>query len=238
MVNVAVELNGQPPVQVFGRILTEPHIVLRSIDLGTEMRISSFEDLGTEVGAQSEFSLAKTALALSGFTPQFLARSEATLGRQLQEFGGGIELTMLAAVPKGSGLGTSSILSAAILAALSEMCGHGWSRQQIFDRVSASEQMLTTGGGWQDQAGGVHPGLKLVTTSPGIRQEVSCNWLPEQVISDAIAKGTALLYYTGITRSGKGCSEGKSSGVMFLNSGPRLSTLCKIGDNTETASRR
>ena len=36
----------------------------------------------------------------------------------LQDFGGGIELTTLVGIPKGSGLGTSSILGAVILAVL------------------------------------------------------------------------------------------------------------------------
>ena len=232
VVNVAVELNGQPPVQVFGRVLKEPIIVLKSIDLGTELRISTFDDLRTDVGRQSEFSLAKTALALSGFSPQFESFCEPSLQKQLGAFGGGIELSMLAAVPKGSGLGTSSILSAAILAALSEMCGHRWNHQQLFDRVLASEQMLTSGGGWQDQVGGVLPGLKLATTIPGIRQEIVSHWLPEQVFAGAIAEGTAMLYYTGITRVAHDVLKEIVRG-MFLNSGPRLSALRKIGENTE-----
>ena len=38
----------------------------------------------------------------------------ASLEEQLREFGGGIEISLLAAVPKGSGLGTSSILAATL----------------------------------------------------------------------------------------------------------------------------
>jgi galactokinase/mevalonate kinase-like predicted kinase len=231
VVNVAVDLNGQPPVQVFARVIKEPKVVLKSIDLGTQLDITDFDGMRTEVEASSEFSLAKTALALSGFTPQFLRRPESSLTRQLEAFGGGVELTMLAAVPKGSGLGTSSILSAAILSALSEICGHYWSPQQIFDRVSASEQMLTTGGGWQDQAGGLLPAIKLLTTQPGVRQEINANWLPDHALANAIAQGSALLYYTGVTRLAKDVLKEIVRG-MFLNSGPRLATLRQIGENT------
>ena len=234
--NVAIELNGQPPVQVFGRITNEPFITLRSIDVGTEIKIRSFEDLRTGVGANSEFSLAKTALALSGFTPQFQSNGEKTLEAQLEAFGGGLELTMLAAVPKGSGLGTSSILSGAILSTLSEMCGHGWSLDQVFERVSASEQMLTTGGGWQDQAGGLIPGAKLVCSRPGVRQELSCHWLPEHVLAEGISEGAVLLYYTGITRLAKQVLKEIVRG-MFLNSGHRLRTLRMIGDNAEAVAK-
>jgi len=234
VVNVAVNLNGQPPVQVFGRVISEPRIVLKSIDLGSQIHLTKFEDLSAEVGAHSEFSLAKTALALSGFTPQFVSQPEASLVRQLEAFGGGIELTMVAAVPKGSGLGTSSILSAAILATLSEVCGHYWNHQQLFDRVTASEQMLTTGGGWQDQAGGVLPGIKLLTSRPGVRQELNTNWLPEQALTGAISAGAALLYYTGVNRLAKDVLKEIVRG-MFLNSGPRLAVLREIGENAGNA---
>jgi len=54
---------------------------------------------------------------------------------------------------EGSGLGTSSILAATVLAALGDLCGLSWDRNTLFTRTLALEQMLTTGGGWQDQAG-------------------------------------------------------------------------------------
>ncbi len=41
-----------------------------------------------------------------------------SLRKALEAFGGGIELTTLAAIPKGSGLGTSSIIGAVIVAVL------------------------------------------------------------------------------------------------------------------------
>lgn len=233
VVNVAIEINGQPPVQVFGRVTKERGITLRSIDLGTELRIETFDDLQADVGARSEFALAKAALALSGFSPEFVLASENSLTHQLEAFGGGLGLTMLAAVPKGSGLGTSSILSGAILGTLSEICGHRWTQQQIFDRVTASEQILTTGGGWQDQVGGLLPGIKLATTEPGIKQRIVSNWLPDFIFTEAIREGTALLYYTGITRLAKDVLREIVRG-MFLNSYPRLKTLKKIGENTES----
>ena len=50
-------------------------------------------------------------------------------------------LSMLAAVPKGSGLGTSSILAATVLGTLSELLGLGWSQQDLVARTLALEQM-------------------------------------------------------------------------------------------------
>ena len=34
VLNVAVDLNGQPPIQVFARLSDRPELVVRSIDLG------------------------------------------------------------------------------------------------------------------------------------------------------------------------------------------------------------
>ena len=31
---------------------------------------------------------------------------------------------------------------------------------------------MSTGGGWQDQVGGLTPGIKFITTSPGIHQQI------------------------------------------------------------------
>ena len=58
------------------------------------------------------------------------------------------------AIPAGSGLGTSSILAATVLGALSDFCGLAWDKNEIGNRTLILEQLLTTGGGWQDQYGG------------------------------------------------------------------------------------
>ncbi|MEX2442648.1 MAG: hypothetical protein WD492_03520, partial [Alkalispirochaeta sp.] len=43
--NVAIDLNGQPPIQVFCRPVAEPEIRLHSIDLGDGERVTSFTAL-------------------------------------------------------------------------------------------------------------------------------------------------------------------------------------------------
>lgn len=228
VVNVALELNGQPPIQVFARATKERHLVIRSIDLGAETHIRSFVELEdfTKVGA--EFSLAKAALALAGFHPRFSSHtSSRTLEDLLKAFGGGLELSMLAATPKGSGLGTSSILSATILGTLSDVCGLAWDRDAITARTLVLEQLLTTGGGWQDQAGGLHRGLKMIESMPGLVQQTHIRWLPEHMLQEAIANGTALLYYTGITRVAKSILQDIVRG-MFLNRSNTLSLLNEI----------
>ncbi|MCK5804957.1 MAG: bifunctional fucokinase/L-fucose-1-P-guanylyltransferase [Lentisphaeria bacterium] len=232
VVNLAVDLNGQPPIQVFVRRSEKPVLALRSIDLGADATLRTYDDVRGYATVGDPFSIVRAALALAGFTPEFCATRFPDLQQQLQALGGGLEISFLAAVPKGSGLGTSSILAAAILSALSDSCGLGWDRFDIVQRTLALEQLLTTGGGWQDQVGGVFPGIKHATSTPGFDQTPLVRWLPERLLEDSAPR--MLLYYTGITRVAKNILQEVVRG-MFLNAREQLSALAEIGWNAQRA---
>jgi len=205
VINVAVTLNGQPPIQVFVRRIREPEIRIRSIDLGVEQTLRTRAELGTFADPRSGFSLPKAALALAGFVPDHhRGPSTGSLRQHLKALGGGLEMSLLCAVPKGSGLGTSSILGATLLGALNRSLALGWDRVDLYHRVLAMEQLLTTGGGWQDQAGAIFPGVKLVQTEPGFAQRPTVRYLPNRPLREVFASGRFLLYYTGLTRYAKG----------------------------------
>ena len=231
VVNIAVDLNGQPPVQAFARVCEAPRIVLHSIDLGISESVETYEDLlkATDLGG---FSIARAALRLAGFDPMFHRDGGArTLRDQLlAEFGGGIELSMLAAIPKGSGLGTSSILSATILGVLGEVCNHGWTPRDVFARTSVLEQILTSGGGWQDQVGGIAPGVKFTRTNPDLAQNPDIRWLPEALLEEGIRSGRFLLYYTGLTRLARNILGEIVRGI-FLNSRRTIAAIEDIACN-------
>lgn len=224
VVNLAIELNGQQPLQVYVRSTQELHIVCRSIDLGASEVIETYEELEQFNKVGSPFSIPKAALALCGFLPRFAAERHRTLRDCLAAFGGGIELTLLAAIPAGSGLGTSSILAATVLGALSDFCGLGWDKFTVGNRTLILEQLLTTGGGWQDQFGGVLPGVKLLQTKAGFDQTPVARWLPDTVFMAPEQRACHLLYYTGITRTAKNILAEIVRG-MFLNCGTRLRLL-------------
>ena len=233
VVNLAVELNGQPPIQVFARACDEPRITLRSIDLGVTEYLESYEDIARYSELGSGFSIPRAALALAGFHPDFQAVTAwSSLRDQLNSFGGGLELSLLCAVPKGSGLGTSSILAATVLGALSELCGLHWDLTEIGNRTLALEQMLTSGGGWQDQFGGITRGLKLLRTRPGLVQTPEIRWLPDHLFTDPAHRGSFLLYYTGITRVAKNLL-GEIVRGMFLNRQNVLRTLDALDHHAE-----
>ena len=145
----------------------------------------------------------------------------------MKAFGAGIEITLLSAIPAGSGLGTSSILAATVLGALSDFCGLTWDKNEIGNRTLILEQLLTTGGGWQDQYGGILHGLKLLQTDEGFDQTPAVRWLPEYLFTDAEYNSCHLLYYTGITRTAKNILSEIVRG-MFLNSAQHLSLLTEM----------
>ena len=232
VVNVAAELNGQPPLHCYIKATEKPEIILRSIDLGAREVVSTYEDLTSFYNIQSAFSIPKAALALAGFLPEFSTKKFQSLEQQLKALGGGLEISILAAVPKGSGLGTSSILAATVLGTLSKVCCLNWDKMEVGKRVLALEQLLTTGGGWQDQYGGLLEGIKLLETKAGKTQEPAVKWLPDALLSDPKYKERILLYYTGITRVAKNILADIVRG-MFLNSAQHLSILEELKQHAE-----
>ncbi len=237
VVNLAVNLNGQPPIQVFARVCETPHLKIRSIDVGVEETLTTFDTLCAEERLGSGFSIARAALRLAGFDPAFNPGiRRGTLEEFLKTtFGGGIELSLLAAIPKGSGLGTSSILAATILGTLSEMCGLHWSLDDIFLRTLVLEQMLTSGGGWQDQVGGVAGGLKFVSSRAGLLQHLDLRWLSSHMIERAIEEDRFLLYYTGMTRVAQNIL-GEIVRGLFLNDSRRIRIINEVGLNADFAA--
>ena len=224
VVNIAIELNGQPPLQTYVKPCRDLHIVLRSIDLGAVEVIETFEQLAEYNKVGSPFSIPKAALALAGFLPAFCAENYKTLPDPLEAFGSGIELTLLSAIPAGSGLGTSSILASTVLGAVSDFCSLAWDKNEIGRRTLVLEQLLTTGGGWQDQFGGVLGGVKLLQTQRGFNQNPLVRWLPDSLFTQPEYAQCHLLYYTGITRTAKTILA-EIVRRMFLNHGGEIQQL-------------
>ena len=224
VVNIAIELNGQPPLQTYVKPCQTPHIVLRSIDLGAMEVIETYDQLAAYNKVGSPFSIPKAALTLAGFLPGFSEGTFPSLRSQLEAFGCGIELTLLSAIPAGSGLGTSSILASTVLGAVNDFCGLGWDKNEIGKRTLVLEQLLTTGGGWQDQFGGVLGGVKLLETQRGFDQTPLVRWLPDDVFTQPEYAPCHLLYYTGITRTAKTILA-EIVRRMFLNHGGELHQL-------------
>jgi fucokinase len=81
-----------------------------------------------------------------------------------------VSISITNSIPHGSGLGGSSLLTASLLGALMAFyLGIDYLREHMTDLVNNVlyiEQMMGSGGGWQDQIGGLFPGVKLIGTNP------------------------------------------------------------------------
>ena len=195
VLNVAVGLNGCYPIRSTVRRIPEPVLRCISGDDGSVVEYRSSVELGMPASPGDPFSIPKTALRVCGF----LATQE-DLAKTLQRLGGGLEIRTSVDLPMGSGLGTSSILAATTLRAIAEMMGVPLDDRQLGEMVMRLEQLMTTGGGWQDQFGGMLPGAKLLVSAPGLAQRVRIepvSWTEER---QAEFESLLVLYYTGIRR--------------------------------------
>ena len=224
VVNLAIELNGQQPIQTYVKPCREHHVVLKSIDLGASEIVETYEQLADFKRVGSPFSIPKAALTLAGFLPQYSQEKYPDLKSQLMAFGCGIEITLLSAIPAGSGLGTSSVLAATVLGTINDFLSLGWDKNEICHKTLVLEQLLTTGGGWQDQFGGVLQGVKLLQTCKGFEQQPIVHWLPTDLYTQPEYQACHLLYYTGITRTAKTILA-EIVQKMFLNDHDQMALL-------------
>ncbi len=172
VLNAAISLNGQLPIEVTVKRLDKPMVALASTDIGSYREFDSMAQLQDCRDPSDPFALHKAALIACGLIPRVGGPTVAALCQQL---GGGLYMnTRVIDIPKGSGLGTSSILAGACVKALLQAVGAPICDDTVFERVLCMEQLMSTGGGWQDQVGGIVPGVKMVSTRPGLNQKVHC----------------------------------------------------------------
>ena len=167
VLNVAIRLNGENPVEVTLERIPEHRIIFDSRDMDVHGEFDTIEPLQSTGDPFDPFALQKACLLACGVIPKEGHNLEEILTR----LGGGFVMhSEVTNVPKGSGLGTSSILSAACVKAVFEFMGIEYTEDDLYSHVLAMEQIMSTGGGWQDQVGGVTPGLKYITSRPGVEQ--------------------------------------------------------------------
>lgn len=169
VLNAAILLDGKRPVEVTLEKIRELKIIFDSRDMDVHGEFDQIEPLQQTGDPYDPFALQKAALLACGILPM----KGGSLREILSRMGGGFVMrSEVTGVPKGSGLGTSSILAAACVKALLEFTGIPHSEEQLYSTVLCMEQIMSTGGGWQDQVGGITEGIKYTTTAPGIRQEI------------------------------------------------------------------
>ncbi|XP_066439899.1 L-fucose kinase [Eleutherodactylus coqui] len=204
VVNVAVLVDGKRPMGARARRIPDPLLRLYSksgppgAEIHIELTCESLVDLQDYCQPQAPGALLKAAFICSGTVN---AMSGKPLSDQLTErYSGGFELQTWSNLPHGSGLGTSSILAGAVMAVLYEASGRSVDVESLIHAVLHLEQVLTTGGGWQDQVGGLIPGVKIGRSAPELPLHVTVErlQLPDGFLETL--NQHLLLVYTGKTR--------------------------------------
>lgn len=198
VLNAAISLKGKFPIQVTAKRLKSLEIQLESVDIGAKGIFKDLKEIQDCHNPYDSFALHKSSLIACGVIP---AEEEGSLEEILKRLGGGLYLsTQVIGVPKGSGLGTSSILAGACAKAIFGILGKDVPNSTLYDIVLSIEQIMSTGGGWQDQVGGLAPGIKCILSQPGIHQELRVRQLdiPEKTMKEL--KERFVLIYTGQRR--------------------------------------
>ncbi len=192
--NAAVTLNGVKPVKVRVRRLAEREVRVESVDLGKSGVLKSLAEIRAPKDPHDWCALVKSALTVTKFDFSH----------------GGLDIKISADVPKGSGMGTSSILGAALVTALERVAGRRPEWKRVASLTLALEREMATGGGWQDQIGGLVPGAHLVVTKPGKSQDPRMSRVSpraEKAFSKFLGD-RALLYFTGRKRMARNVLRG------------------------------
>jgi fucokinase len=191
-------LNGISPIEAVIRKIPESKIIFASADSGSYREFTAVEPLQNCNDPGDPFALHKAALLACGVVP---LKEKISMDALTARLGGGIYLSTQAInIPRGSGLGTSSILAGACVKGVFEFLGIEISENALYNRVVCMEQLMSTGGGWQDQVGGLAKGFKMVSADVGMKQNIICtplNMDPNtiQKLNDRFA-----LIYTGQRR--------------------------------------
>ena len=180
VLNISVDLGvlgrdvqPSPPIEVCVRVIDEPVIILRSVDLRASARVESLGEIFDF--AKDDLGLLKAGVIASGVVPPGIEgsgqRLEALLERVVGQ-GLGIEVvSSVRGISKGSRLAVSTNLLAGLIAVLMRATGQTRSltgpleeseRRLVLARAVLGEWLGGSGGGWQD-CGGVWPGIKLIS---------------------------------------------------------------------------
>ncbi|XXG77730.1 hypothetical protein AAC387_Pa08g1827 [Persea americana] len=224
VLNMAISLEGSRPV---GTVIetTETRGLLICDDSENQLYIEDPTSINMPFDNDDLFRLVKSALLVTGIVHANLLAST------------GLRIRTWANVPRGSGLGTSSILAAAVVKGLLHIMEEDESNENVARLVLVLEQIMGTGGGWQDQIGGLYPGIKCTSSFPGkpLRLQVIPLLASPQLLSELEQR--LLVVFTGQVRLAhqvlqKVVIRYLQRDNLLISSIKRLAELAKIGRET------
>ncbi|KAG0723301.1 L-fucose kinase [Chionoecetes opilio] len=202
VLNIAIKINNKKPIGARARFIPELQVVCVLRDCsGGDVRLTwtELDHLRDYDNPVSPGALVKAVLLYSRLLD--LTHPDSLAAQLNDKYGGGVEVEVWSNLPQGSGLGGSSLLAGTLLAALVVLLGHPPpAPSQLVHATLCVEQWLTTGGGWQDQVGGLIGGAKLGVSHKGMPLSVTTYQIPlSQQCLEAL-NGQLLLIYTGKVR--------------------------------------
>ncbi|KAG4917069.1 hypothetical protein JHK87_054626 [Glycine soja] len=221
VLNMAISLEGSPPI---GTIIetTKAEGILFTDDAENQLFVGDYKSICAPFDGDDPFRLVKSALLVTGIIHDNILVDM------------GMHIKTWANVPRGSGLGTSSILAAAVVKGLLQIIDGDDSTENVARLVLVLEQLMGTGGGWQDQIGGLYPGIKCTSSFPGIplRLQVVPLLASPQLISELQQR--LLVVFTGQVRLAhkvlqKVVVRYLRRDNLLVSSIKRLAELAKIG---------
>lgn len=160
VINASVLIDGERPVFVCAKRIERKVIELYNKDSDEKIVIENIASLDL-IDEFSSFNLHRAVLKVIG------------VGDKTELESGFCLTTEVRGIMKGSGLGTSSILLSGCFKVLGELFGIAYTDDEIINMVFIAEQIMKTGGGWQDQVGGFFCGIKDSDSEPGYRIRVN-----------------------------------------------------------------
>ena len=194
VLNAAVRIAKGNPVKVHVKRIRAAEVRISSVDLRKHGVLRSRAEIRDHSDPHDWQALVKSALTVTGY------RFE----------DGGLSILISADVPKGSGMGTSSILGSAVVEALGKIAGKDYSVDEVAELTLQLEKEMRTGGGWEDQWGALVPGVKLLKSRPGQHQKIAWERLDpksEKAFEKYLSEH-ALLYFTGQKRMARNVLNG------------------------------
>lgn len=183
--NASVTINNKKPIKVIVKKIKKNKIIIQNGK--TKIKINNIQDLRNIENdilgeRENKFLLEKLTLDFINLKNM------------------GFKININNNIPKGSGLGASSILILAILKAMYKYQNKEVTSQEIICQVLEIEKRLGTGGGWQDQAGVIENGIKLLKSKPGNLQKVEIEKIKISKKTKKELRKRFALIYTGKTR--------------------------------------
>ncbi|CAM9708713.1 unnamed protein product [Chrysoparadoxa australica] len=208
---LAVLVDGKWPIEAQAVRLQEQHLLLCTEASGVEVssvRVASHADMEGFSDPSSPCCLLKACAVYLGLV-SVDPGTDPPEQQLLRTMGGagGLSVTSNSALPMGSGMGVSSILAGAVLDVMARAMGRPLDSSSLIHAVLQVEQLMTTGGGWQDQAGGLMGGATITRCKQGLPLQVHTERLPISDWFEDLLHERLVLIYTGRARLAKGLLE-------------------------------